>query len=105
MTGRLSGVCLQRAAFQLFDVGIDAAQFARDRDALWAVFEALLARYAMAGLTDGRDGPVVAHKVGPAQLAVVFLLSALGDLALVDTCVVVLEYSRNVHTEIGRAHV
>ena len=86
MTGRLSGVCLQRAAFQLFDVGFDAAEFARDRDALWAVFEALLARYAMAGLTDGRDGPVVAHEVGPAELTVVLLLCALGN-------------------QIGRAHV
>ena len=57
---------LQRVAFELLDIGFDAAELTRDRDALRAVFDALLAADAVAGLTDGRDGAVVAHEIGPA---------------------------------------
>ena len=47
-----------------------------------AMLDALFATDAVVGLADGRDGPVVAHEIGPAQLAVILLLGALGDLAL-----------------------
>ena len=67
------------------------------------MLDALFATDAVVGLADGRDGPVVAHEIGPAQLAVILLLGALGDLALVDAFVVVLEYSRNIDS-VGARH-
>lgn len=44
---------------QPFDVGVDAAQFGRDLDALRAMLEALSAADAVVRLAQGRDGLVV----------------------------------------------
>ena len=55
---------LQSVPFQLLDVGLDAAELTRNGDALRAMLDALFAADAVAGLADGRDGPVVAHEIG-----------------------------------------
>ena len=91
-------IFLQRVALELLDVGLYAAELTRNRDALRTVFDALLASDAVAGLTDGRDGAVVAHEIDPAQFAVVLLLGALGDLPFVDALIVMFEYTRNVNS-------
>ena len=46
-------------SLQPFDVGVDAAQFGRDLDALRAMLEALAAADAVVRLAQGRDGLVV----------------------------------------------
>lgn len=61
---------LQRFLLQLLNVVVDATDFARNLDLLGAMAGALVAAYAMAGLTKAWHAAIVAHKEGTALLAI-----------------------------------
>jgi hypothetical protein len=64
---------------------------------------ALATTYAMVGLTQLLHISVVTHKECTTGLAIVFVLTALGYIAFVDTLVVVQQYGWDVKT-IGTWH-
>ena len=68
-----------------------------------AVRGALVASGAMAGLTKFRSAAVIADEEGPAGFAVVLVLTAFGDIALIDASVVVQQNGRDVQS-VGARH-
>ena len=84
-------------------VFIDTLHFARYAYALGAMAHALVASYAVVGLAQLGYGAVVAHEEGATHLGITFVLAALGDVAFVDTLVVVEQDGRDIEA-IGTGH-
>ena len=89
---------LQSILPEVLYITVDSLKFGRYPDALGAMRHALAAPDAVISLAESRDCPVVTEQILSFQFPVVFLFSALRDLALVDTVVIVLEYLRNVNS-------
>ena len=73
-------------------------KFGRDVDRLRTVGRTLVTTDAVACLTQTGDGAVIAYEESPARLAVFVAVVSLGDIALIDTLVVVQEYGRDVQS-------
>ena len=82
---------------------VDAVQLVRNVDGLRAMFYALAAADAVAGLAQARYTAVVPNEEGPACLTVVGMLLRSGQIALVHTFIIMYQHGGNVDT-IGARH-
>ena len=82
---------------------VDAVQLVRNVDGLRAMFYALAAADAVAGLAQFGYAAVVADKECPAGFAVVAVLPAGGEVAFIDAFVVMQQYCGDVDA-VGAGH-
>ncbi len=82
--------------FEFLDEAVDASQLAGNVDLLRAMRLASAAGYAVVCLTQARNRPVVTHEERLACLAVVLGLGAFGNIALIDTFIIMEQNAGNV---------
>ena len=64
---------------------------------------ALVAAYTVVGLAELGHGAVITHEEGTTHVGIALVLTALGDVALVDTLVVVEQYGGYIES-VGTRH-
>mgnify|MGYP007066027048 CR=1 FL=1 len=89
---------LQCSLFELLDVTVNTVHLIGDLDILRAMLHALAATDTMVRLAQLWHRAVVAHKKRPAGTPILGVLHPLREVTLIDTAVVMGEYSGDIDT-------